>query len=191
MFSTLLSRPKNSSYDPNYHFRIDTTTNDNKQVLVLPRQTDLQALDFSKPIDDEEVTYESTIPLKKRYPNLTHSFPRPSLDDLEVRSVIEETRSIIAKLITPDQPEENVQHIQYSSKNIIDTDERVIQIRKFQVDPMLPPQFKLRKNRHKTQTEDVPIVKPTNQEKLTKEDRQKWNIPVAVSNWKNNQGFTI
>ncbi|RLV96563.1 Pre-mRNA-processing protein 45 [Spathaspora sp. JA1] len=190
MFSSLLSRPKHSSYDPNYHFHINTLTNENNKVLAL--QSNIQALDYTKVIDDEQVNYESTIPLKKRYPNLTHNFPRPSLDDPEVQDVIEQTKSIISKLITPEQDTEIVKHIEYNSENIIEgSSDRVIQIRKFQVDPMLPPQFKLRKNRHKPQTaETAPIVKQTSN-KLTKEDREKWNIPAVVSNWENNEGFTI
>ena len=36
---------------------------------------------------------------------------------------------------------------------------KIIQIKQFQEDPMLPPKFKLRKNRHERIIEDVTFVK--------------------------------
>lgn len=101
-----------------------------------------------------------------------------------------------------DEPTNDINYIKYENPNPNSNQEqqqqqqlllllKIIQIKQFQEDPMLPPKFKLRKNRHERIIEDVTFVKDLKTKKLTKEDREFWNIPAAVSNWKNSQGFTI
>lgn len=171
MFSTLLSRPKNSEYDPSYHF-------------ILSRNIQFNVRSTS---DASVSKYDKTIPLKKRYPDLVHNFPKPEPNE----ELINETKEIFDKLLnsTDEQTmESDTNYINYSNEE----GEKIIQVKTFQVDPMLPPSHKLRKNRHERIVDkDLTIVKDTNNTRITKEDRQYWNIPAAVSNWKNSQGFTI
>lgn len=171
MFSTLLPRPKNSEYDPSYHF-------------IPSRNTPTKLLAQS---ENEVSKYDQTIPLKKRYPDLKHDFPKPMPDE----QLLNETKAVFDKILNVTE-ESNTQsdtnYITHSNQE----GEQVIQVKTFQVDPMLPPSHKLRKNRHeRVVDEDLTIIKDTNSTRLTKEDRQYWNIPAAVSNWKNSQGFTI
>ena len=86
MFSSLLSRPVNSSYDPSYHFspvprEIKNDPTSNGVVSTTKNATPLAP---SK--------YDTTIPLKKRYPNLVHNFPKPELDE---NVILETKKSLI------------------------------------------------------------------------------------------------
>lgn len=144
-----------------------------------------------------QASYEDSIPLKKRYPNLKHHFPRYTLEtcpDDSVQKCVSETKQVIDELLgfnKVDTEKDQKLSIKYSTGDA--DEERTIQIRTLQEDPMLPPKFKLRKNRHREPSPPPPILKDTSSatQKLTKEDREKWKIPAAVSNWKNNQGFAL
>lgn len=159
-------------------------------------------------------SYEDTIPLKVKFPNLKHHFPRYTVEtcpDDSLRECVEDTKAAITKMINEkmgidektNNKKDDVTYIKYTSNNLVKDPEgsddergreRIIQIRNYQEDPMLPPKFKLRKNRHKNPSPPPPLLKSSNNEqtsKLTKEDQAKWQIPSAISNWKNNQGFTI
>lgn len=159
-------------------------------------------------------SYEDTIPLKVKFPNLKHHFPRYTIEtcpDDSLKECVEETRLAVNKIINDkmginekaNNKKDDVTYIKYTSNNVVKDSEgsddergreRIIQIRNYQEDPMLPPKFKLRKNRHKNPSPPPPLLKSSNNEqtsKLTKEDQAKWQIPSAISNWKNNQGFTI
>lgn len=152
-----------------------------------------------------QASYEDTIPLKKRFPNLKHHFPRYNLKtcpDDSLKTCVRETKDVINGLInaklhgTTETKVNDSQIVNYQSSSVLNDNEdrgRVILIRSYEEDPMLPPKFKLRKNRHKDPSPPPPILKNTtaNDKKLTKEERAAWNIPSAISNWKNNQGFTI
>ena len=68
--------------------------------------------------------------------------------------------------------------------------QRVIQMVPRQVDPMAPPKHKHIKAPRGPAEDPVPVLHapPT---KLTKEEREQWQIPTSISNWKNPRGFTI
>lgn len=68
--------------------------------------------------------------------------------------------------------------------------QRVIQMVPKQVDPMMPPKHKHLKAPKGPAEDPVPVLHapPT---KLTKEERDSWNIPACISNWKNTRGYTI
>ncbi|RCK57743.1 Pre-mRNA-processing protein 45 [Candida viswanathii] len=170
MFSTLLPRPKNSEYDPSYHF-IPTRGTQVVQTPPPPKET------ASK--------YDATIPLKKRYPDLVHDFPKPDPDP----ALLESTRAVFDALLDPaEESTSEPSYVSYANQDA----EKVIQVRTMQADPMLPPSHKLRKNRHDRVVDaGLTIVKDTNAARVSREDREYWNVPAAVSNWKNSQGFTI
>jgi SNW domain-containing protein 1 len=68
--------------------------------------------------------------------------------------------------------------------------QRVIQMVPKQVDPMMPPKHKHIKAPAGPADDPVPVLHapPT---KLSKEEREEWNIPACISNWKNARGYTI
>jgi len=68
--------------------------------------------------------------------------------------------------------------------------QRVIQMVPAQVDPMMPPKHKHIKAPRGPAEDPVPVLHapPT---KLSKEERDKWNVPACISNWKNTRGYTI
>lgn len=184
MFSSLLPKPKHTTYDDS--LRITLKTSSSKQVLV-PNQINT----VSKRETAIQSSYQDTIPLKVKYPNLKHHFPR-TYDE----STVQDTKATIDNLIQklngndPNADNDKTSFVNYNPSS--SSDSRVIQIKNYKEDPMLPPKFKLRKNRHKDPSPPPPILKnDSNLPKLTKEDRAKWNIPSAISNWKNNLGYTI
>lgn len=219
MFSSLLPRPKHSNYNPDLHYRTSPHSNhqinntDTTQVIIHP--STVTTIDSIRDIiTTSTTTYDATIPLKVSFPNLNHNFPRPPPDV----AVIAETRAIFAALLEAKlgtQKKDQTTYINYKDtttthevggdNNAVKTvpaafaadataedHGKIIKIETMQEDPLLPPKHKLRKNRHERhdQEQEVgPILKPS--AKVTKEDRQKWNIPAAISNWKNNSGFTI
>jgi len=68
--------------------------------------------------------------------------------------------------------------------------QRVIQMVPAQVDPMMPPKHKHVKAPRGPAEDPVPVLAPP-PTKLTKEERDQWNIPACISNWKNVRGYTI
>lgn len=147
-----------------------------------------------------QASYEDTIPLKIRYPNLRHHFPRYTLEtcpDDSLATCVAETREMIEKIllkaengdVTTNQPT----LVTFTPNTLTESDPRgrTLEISNYKEDPMLPPKFKLRKNREKEPLPPPPILKSAPTEKITKEVKDKWHIPSAVSNWKNNQGFAI
>ncbi|CUM62619.1 uncharacterized protein PRCAT00000173001 [Priceomyces carsonii] len=167
------------------------------------------ASQYSSSTREVQASYEDSVPLKLKFPHLKHHFPRYDLEscpDESLKNCVEDTRSAITKILNSklgvkdnkDDRNNKVSYIKYSTNDILhdnesDTSrEKLVEVRNYQEDPMLPPKFKLRKNRHRPPSPPPPILKQNESEtKLTKEEREKWKIPSAVSNWKNNQGFTI
>lgn len=235
MFSSLLPAPKYATYDSSTKISLKTEQKSKStlprlvgNVVTSKTITNIQptsnailnvqvnsdgSLNYSSTIAlasslssrRVQASYEDTIPLKVKYPNLKHHFPRYDLEtcpDDSLVNCLNETRAVIDKLIDQKNgidPEakskaNETSFVKYTPNSLTDdSKERVIQIKNYQEDPMLPPKFKLRKNRHREPSPPPPILKNTSStdNKLTKEDREKWNIPAAISNWKNNQGFTI
>lgn len=148
-------------------------------------------------------SHEDTIPLKKRYPNLKHHFPKYTLQncpDDSIKTCVDETKKVINNLLQEKlgaaTAKDDTTVVNYTSSNVIDNEEErgrttQIQIKNYQQDPMLPPKHKLRKNRPTEPSPPPPILKSNNSEKLSKEEQDKWKIPSVISNWQNNQGFTI
>ncbi|KAL3944505.1 MAG: hypothetical protein SGBAC_001426 [Bacillariaceae sp.] len=68
--------------------------------------------------------------------------------------------------------------------------QRVIQMVPKQVDPMQPPKHKHIKAPRGPAEDPVPVLHAP-PKKLTKEERDKWNVPACISNWKNTRGYTI
>ena len=67
---------------------------------------------------------------------------------------------------------------------------RIIQLVPKQLDPMMPPKHKHVKAPAGPAEDFTPVLHapPT---KLSKEERESWNVPACISNWKNTRGYTI
>lgn len=68
--------------------------------------------------------------------------------------------------------------------------QRVIQMVPKQVDPMMPPKHKHIQAPRGPAEDPVPVLHAP-PKKLTKEEKEAWNIPACISNWKNTRGYTI
>lgn len=183
-------------------------------VLIIPRDGPHNAIDklhynsdgtidFSKtlqltPGSSAQSTYEDTIPLKVRFPRLKHHFPSYTLEncpDDSLRRCVEETREVFDRLLArasgslETASDATVQG--YTSTILLDQEVKTILITNLKEDPMLPPKHKLLNNREGKPAPPPPVLKAQPTEKITKEIKDKWHIPSSVSNWKNNQGFTI
>lgn len=104
--------------------------------------------------------------------------------------------SAIIQAQTSQNIQEKTQFIQYTPRedapgyNAAAAPKRVIQMVPAQVDPIMPPKHKHVKAPAGPAEDPVPVLHapPT---KLTKEERDAWNIPACISNWKNSRGYTI
>jgi len=67
---------------------------------------------------------------------------------------------------------------------------RVIQMVPAQLDPMQPPKHKHIKAPRGPAEDFIPVLHGP-PPKLSKEEREAWNIPANISNWKNARGYTI
>lgn len=68
--------------------------------------------------------------------------------------------------------------------------QRLVRMVSAAVDPMEPPKFKNVKAPRAPPSPPAPVMHSP-PKKLTKEERDMWNIPPCISNWKNNKGYTI
>lgn len=68
--------------------------------------------------------------------------------------------------------------------------QRVIRMVPAQIDPMQPPKHMHRKAPRGPAEDPVPVLHAP-PEKLSKEEREAWNVPACISNWKNARGYTI
>ena len=227
MFSSLLPKPKHCSHEtikvvlpkPTGAFNAlivpsSGTENDPKMIQLAHSGKKLSQIhvdetgvaDIGRTIASAsgntavQLSYEDTVPLKVKYPNLRHHFPRYTLEtcpDDSLAVCVAETRKFIDDLLLKSQggdapgPEPTL--VTYTPNSLSDGDNRgrTLEIRNYKEDPLLPPKFKLRKNRENEPSPPPPILKSAPTEKITKDVKDKWHIPSAVSNWKNNQGFAI
>ena len=60
-----------------------------------------------------------------------------------------------------------------------------------QLDPMMPPKNKHLKAPRGPEEDAPPPVLHAPAVKLSKEEREKWDVPACISNWKNSRGYTI
>ena len=68
--------------------------------------------------------------------------------------------------------------------------QRIIRMVPKQIDPMQPPKHMHRKAPGGPAEDPVPVLHAP-PEKLSKEEREAWNVPACISNWKNTRGYTI
>jgi SNW domain-containing protein 1 len=103
--------------------------------------------------------------------------------------------SAMVNAATSQNQEEKTQFIKYTPRPDAPgynpaAAQRVIQMVPAQIDPMAPPKHKHIKAPRGPAEDPVPVLHapPT---KLSKEERDAWNVPACISNWKNTRGYTI
>lgn len=127
-----------------------------------------------------------------------HNMSRPSIS--ESRNNLERTERAIESLIASKNENQgkSIQAPPTDSKlkeyrPTESSSEHTLSIIEKQVDPFEPP-----KHRYRNQLEiDIvgddnraPILRPA-PKKLSKEEKQKWNVPKSISNWKNSKGLML
>ncbi|CEP64835.1 mRNA splicing protein PRP45 LALA0_S14e00364g [Lachancea lanzarotensis] len=153
---------------------------------------------------DRAVNFQAFLPLRQKFPDL--KIPLPS--ETEVRDTYEHTKAffdtILKEKLNPQgttttkgvKGTDGTKTIEYKSGNDSSGERnRVLKIVDRKVDPLQPKMFKVKK-----------VVKPLNEDEpfapilhrsddrapqLSKEEREKWAIPSAISNWKNPNGYAI
>lgn len=169
-----------------YDAIVKTGTNSDKTVYS--RLEDMQAKeakeeDITLPsADDEQTTAQRTQAALEKLLASKNALNKPSgsaMVNAETSKNIEEKTQFIKYTPRPDAPGYNPAAAQ-----------RVIQMVPAQVDPMMPPKHKHVKAPRGPAEDPVPVLHAPPQ-KLSKEERQAWNIPACISNWKNTRGYTI
>ena len=169
-----------------YDMIVKSGTNSGKKVFS--RHEDLKGgppdeEDIKLPDEDEEkkTTERTQAALQKLLASKT-ALNKPSgsaMVNAETSKNIEEKTQFVKYTPRSDAPGYNPAAAQ-----------RVIQMVPAQVDPMMPPKHKHEKAPRGPAEDPVPVLHAP-PEKLSKEERRKWNIPACISNWKNTRGYTI
>ena len=169
-----------------YDMIVKSGTNTGKTVFS--RHEDLKGgepdeEDIKLPDENEEKeTTERTQAALQRLLSSKTALNKPSgsaMVNAETSKNIEEKTQFVKYTPRPDAPGYNPAAAQ-----------RVIQMVPAQVDPMMPPKHKHEKAPRGPAEDPVPVLHAPPR-KLTKEERDKWNIPACISNWKNARGYTI
>ena len=160
----------------------------NADKTVYSRYEDLRggeakAEDVALPTEEEESeTADRTQAALQKLISAKTALNKPSgsaIVNAETSKNIEEKTEFIKYTPRPDAPGYNPAAAQ-----------RVIQMVPAQVDPMMPPKHMHKKAPRGPAEDPVPVLHAPPQ-KLTKEERDKWNVPACISNWKNTRGYTI
>ncbi|ODV96952.1 hypothetical protein PACTADRAFT_32451 [Pachysolen tannophilus NRRL Y-2460] len=141
-------------------------------------------------------SYKDLIPSRGKFSD--KDLLRPGDEDLEENS--RRTQEALNKIISSktegiSQKSENGEtFIRYTPSGVLNKttapQQRIIKIVDKQQDPMLPPKFKVKKTPQGPPSPPPPILHEPD-EKLSAQDRKDFHIPAAISNWKNQKGYTI
>jgi SNW domain-containing protein 1 len=128
---------------------------------------------------------------------------KPSEVDIERNAA--ETREALEKIINSkisgthqnsqlsklQQNENEPEYFRYTSATAKPGQEsRIIKVNEAAIDPMEPARFHMKKIATRPPSPPPPVLHSPDK-KLTKEEREEWNIAPATSNWKNPKGYTI
>lgn len=120
------------------------------------------------------------------------ALPTPEEEEAEAAR----TQNALLALLSEKEEKEEKQFIQYTPRPDAPgynpaAAQRVIQMVPAQVDPLQPPKHRYIKAPRGPAEDPVPVLHAPNTTKLTKEEREAWNVPSCISNWKNMRGYTI
>ncbi len=150
-------------------------------------------------------SFTDLIPLKHRPGGQEVSLARPSQEIVEqtTKKTMNALQAIIDNKVQQNKPtnfkknKNEPTYVRYtpssntggSSTNPASR-QRIIKIVDVQEDPMEPPKFKHTKVPAGPPSPPAPVLRSPPR-RLTAQDQKDWYIPPAISNWKNQKGFTI
>ncbi|QLQ81694.1 hypothetical protein HG537_0F04550 [Torulaspora globosa] len=206
MFSSLLPPPKHSkviskdSSSSNKEFAVRALTdNDDDQEGLIQHRDVIDSVVGSK------LNFQDFVPIRQR--NFNMELPKPS--KLEIEETYKRTKKafdrILGNLAKPSgigvknsvQVNADAYEVKYDTIQATGAvRSRSLKIVEHAQDPLQPSQVKAGKVVAPPAEEPLaPILHKTDStessNKLSKEERERWNIPAAISSWKNPKGYTI
>ncbi|AAS52281.1 ADR361Wp [Eremothecium gossypii ATCC 10895] len=191
-FSTLLPPPKKES-SPTVASAHQSPENQGDEPVAGI------VFDSLQPDGIPNVSFQDFIPIRQRDFNM--EIPLPSKQDIE--QTFQRTKAYFDKLLnnkpaTNSRPSTDARsgkgnYIEYKTTDALTnkSTSRIIKIVDHVADPLQPSQIKRKKVVAPPTDEPVAPILHSATEKLTKEQREQWRIPSAVSNWKNPNGYAI
>ncbi|CUS20798.1 LAQU0S01e14884g1_1 [Lachancea quebecensis] len=194
--SVLLPPPKHALVVP------DRPKNDFKDLVDLLKETDnrRETLTTAESLQENSVTFESFLPLRHKYPDLTI----PPVSPSDIQKTYERTKAVFDKILAQKLQPQGTGAVGTANQSSIKTIEyqppdqnsevRHLKIVDQQLDPLQPKLFKTKKVVAPSTDEPfAPVLRKSDDAtpQLTKDERDKWNIPSAISSWKNPNGYTI
>lgn len=153
-----------------------------------------------------QTEYKDLVPLSQRTDlkekDRATGFERPSQD--EVMSTTERTRlalealtkgkskSAVPKSATQPGGQQAAQFIRYTpgQQGAGNGTQRIIKMTEAARDPLEPPRHRFKKIAPGPPSPPPPVLRSPPR-KVTAQEQKDWMIPPAISNWKNNKGYTI
>ncbi|CCD26328.1 mRNA splicing protein PRP45 NDAI_0H01540 [Naumovozyma dairenensis CBS 421] len=145
-----------------------------------------------------KLNFQDFLPLRQR--NFDIEIPLPNAE--EIRKATNKTKKVFDSLLQNKLESNGTSVANKNHKNVSSNVVRYgksgtsnvveMEIVEAVQDPLQPSRKKFRKAVAPISGEEVtPIYNSSNEKKLTKEEIRKWNIPSAISAWKNPNGYTI
>ncbi|AMD21220.1 HEL060Wp [Eremothecium sinecaudum] len=188
-FTSLLPEPKNIN-----------TNNEIEAIRSLPSSNEPKGDDILVSVAEQniasEVSFQDFIPIRQR--DFDINIPLPS--DASVNETYVKTKAFFDTLIntklraagdnrkTHDSIDESIK-VQGGFGN--QENERIVRVVDHVSDPLQPSHMKIKKVLAKPSEEPPAPILHKSDARLSKEERDKWEIPAAVSSWKNPNGYTI
>lgn len=205
-FSSLLPAPKNSKTE------LKDSTESSRELIVkaLTRTDDnqgdiVQRNNVTDSVVGSRLKFQDFVPIRQRDFNM--ELPKPS--SLEIDETYKRTKKVFDKILAGSMKPEGAtvkNSAQVNAEAYEVTYDTVqssgaVRSRKLKIvehaqDPLQPSQVKAGKVMAPPVEEPLtPILHKTDStetsNKVTKEERDQWNIPAAISSWKNPKGYTI
>ncbi|SCW01386.1 LAFE_0D11430g1_1 [Lachancea fermentati] len=199
--SSLLPPPKykfaRSQQNRDLHIKQNDSGKVNREISDEPR--DGMAL-----LPVPQVNFQDFLPLRNAKPDL--EIPRPT--ENEVKTSYLHTKALIDKILGEKlQPQgtsfksskkaiESSEVIQYALPSSSENGEprtRSLKIVEHAADPLQPKMFKVKKVVAPADETPTPVLSKSDDvsRTISSEERSKWNIPSAISSWKNPNGYAI
>ncbi|EDO15100.1 hypothetical protein Kpol_1071p7 [Vanderwaltozyma polyspora DSM 70294] len=206
-FSSLLPPPKHSNNNNNKSGQKLSNVNEIQVKALLAekyreKDNEIHKNNVLETMFNGGVSFQDFLPVRQRNFDLSIPLPTQELIDETFRRTKDAFDILLSKKL--EKPGNMVisNKIASMSSKVIhkvsnQNTERVITITQHAQDPLQPVTFKAKKVvAPPVESTQVPIFHKTDanvaeSKKISDEEREKWNIPSAVSNWKNPKGYAI
>lgn len=188
-FSSLLPAPK---HDSDTRARNDEKQNQIHAVHALTGDDDTNQLEnvLSRPqlMLASKVSFQDFVPLRQR--NFDMKIPKPTQKDINetYTRTLKHFQAILGKASTAATDKKD-------SITEVTINSRKVKITTQQHDPLQPARLEKARKVYapveNSEQDQAPQLHVATQTVLSKEERDKWNIPTFVSQWKNPKGYTV